>query len=86
VYAYDATPVRPRDSAPQPPRRIHVAHWAYLDNRPLALAREVGQDCALALESFAAHPHLERERLVSNLDDPEPELFLDVGRVNPATD
>jgi hypothetical protein len=82
VYAYDAA-AAVRDGTPAP-RRIHVAHWAYLDGKPVRLAREVGREYALALERFAAHPHLERERLISSLDDAEPELFLDVGRLSDA--
>ncbi len=84
VYAYDAAPVASRDRAPAAARRIHVAHWAYLDGKRVSPSRETGQEYTLALESFAAHPHLERERLVSNLDDPEPEMFLDVGRIGAA--
>ena len=61
--------------------RILVAHWAYLDRKPVRAlhARRVGDEYRLRLESFAENPQLEAERQFNAIEELDLPLFYDVG-------
>jgi hypothetical protein len=77
VYAYD---VDVWQEGRRSTERIHVAHWAWLDSRPVPRDRKVGETYSLLIEPFNVSRNMESERLVSSLTDPGPRLYLDVGR------
>ncbi|MEX0887256.1 MAG: LamG-like jellyroll fold domain-containing protein [Phycisphaeraceae bacterium] len=61
--------------------RFQVAHWAIMDGRPLDRDFTVGETVKLTLERFDDHPQLMGERLTSDSDEFDLELFFDVGPV-----
>lgn len=73
--------VRKVISGAEVPERINVAHWVYLDRKPLpsARGRKPGKICELAVEPAADHPELEPERRFEAIEDPTLPLYLDVG-------
>ena len=59
--------------------RIHIAQWAIRDSRVLSSARRsAGSAFTLTLERYDAHPELEGERLITNIDSGLP-LYYDIG-------
>lgn len=62
--------------------RLRVAHWAYLDRKPMPIrARKVGAVCRLTLEAFEHHPQLERRFIADTLEeDFDVRLYYDVGK------
>ena len=60
-------------------KRIIVAHWVILDAKVIKNDRKVGRIYRLTLEPFDAHPQLESERRVSDIDGLSLRVFYDVG-------
>lgn len=76
VYAYDVTKV---ESGAAPGPRVLVAHWGIRNSQAVALKRRKGDTVRLELEPYDAHPELEGERLILDLDAGGLPLFYDVG-------
>ncbi|MGB2824551.1 MAG: LamG-like jellyroll fold domain-containing protein, partial [Phycisphaerae bacterium] len=63
-------------------REILVAHWAILDAKVVGFRRRVGRAYRLTVEPFADHPQLATERVVTTLDQLDPEMYYDVERIS----
>lgn len=61
--------------------RFQVAHWAIMDTTPIKRTFDLGEAETLHLERFDAHPQLMSERLISDSDEFDLPLFIDVGPV-----
>ena len=57
------------------PKTIAVAEWAILDGKPLAETRRIGGSYRLHLVKFSDFPPLESERLVSESDEFDLDLY-----------
>jgi hypothetical protein len=66
VYEYDVVRVR---SGIDPGPRILVHHWALRDDEAVAPTTRVGETVRLDLDPFDAHPELEGERVVQDMED-----------------
>ncbi len=66
VYTYKVKAVR---KGKLTARRIHVAHWAVLDDKPVGLNRTVGKVYTMTIEPFDAHDELEGERVFNTSDE-----------------
>jgi hypothetical protein len=60
--------------------RIHVAHWAVLDDKPIGLDRKVGRSYTMTLEPFDARDELEGERVFNTSDEFDLPVFYDPSR------
>jgi hypothetical protein len=60
--------------------RIHVAHWAMLDDKPTGLKRKVGQSYTMRLEPFDAREELEGERVFNTSDEFDLPMLYDPSR------
>jgi hypothetical protein len=61
------------------PARLLVAEWAIMDGKRLPEGRKVGASYQLQLEKFADHPELESERLITDSDEFDLEIYYAVG-------
>ena len=77
VYTYKVTAVR---KGKLTARRIHVAHWAMLDDKPVGLDRTVGKPYTMTIEPFDANDELEGERLFNTSDEFDLPVFYDPSR------
>ena len=59
--------------------RITVMHWCILDGQKLKLSKKTGQTYQLKLQDAKHHPQLDRERRMSDIDELDLPVFLDVG-------
>ena len=77
VYAYDVLEVLQGEVEAE---RILVAHWAYLDRKPVRAlrARRVGDEYWLRLERFEENPQLESERQFNAIEEFALPFFYDV--------
>ena len=74
VYAYEIVQVH-EGSDPGP--RILVHHWALHNGRIVAPGTRVGDTVRLAVEPFDAHPDLQGERVIQDMEDPEGLMFYE---------
>ena len=67
VYAYEIVKVH---QGTDPGPRILVHHWALRNDRTIAPGTRVGDTVHLAVEPFDAHPALQGERVIQDMEDP----------------
>ncbi len=58
--------------------RILVLHWGVRDRRPVPFRRRLGETATFAVEPYDAHPELEGERVVMDMDPAGRPLYLAV--------
>ena len=74
VYAYEIVQVH---QGPDPGSRILVHHWALRNDRTVAPGTHVGDIVRLAVEPFDAHPELQGERVIKDMEEPGLPLFYE---------
>ena len=74
VYAYEIVQVH---EGTDPGPRILVHHWALHNGRIVAPGTRVGDTVRLAVEPFDAHPDLQGERVIKDMEDPEGPMFYE---------
>jgi hypothetical protein len=74
VYAYEIVQVH---EGTDPGPRILVHHWALHNGRIVAPGTRVGDTVRLAVEPFDAHPDLQGERVIQDMEDPEGLMFYE---------
>jgi hypothetical protein len=74
VYAYEIVQVH---QGTDPGPRILVHHWALRHDRTVAPRARVGDMVRLAVEPFDAHPELQGERVIKDMEDPGLPMFYE---------
>jgi len=77
VYAYEIVKVH-QGNDPGP--RILVHHWALRKDRNVAPATRIGEVVRLAVEPYDAHPELQGERVIKDVEDIGFPLFYEPAR------
>jgi len=77
VYAYKIVKVY---QGTNPGPRILVHHWALRNDRIVAPATRVGDTVRLAVEPFDAHPELQGERVIKDMEDSGLPMFYEPPR------
>jgi alginate O-acetyltransferase complex protein AlgJ len=77
VYAYEIVQVH---QGTDPGPRILVQHWALRNDRTVAPSTRVGDTVRLAVEPFDAHPELQGERVMKDMEDPGWPMFYEPPR------
>ena len=77
VYAYEIVKVH---QGTDPGPRILVHHWALRNDRTVAPGTRVGDTVRLAVEPFDAHPELQGERVIKDMEDPGLPMFYEPPR------
>jgi SGNH hydrolase-like domain, acetyltransferase AlgX len=74
VYAYEIVQVH---QGTDPGPRILVHHWALRNGRTVAPGTRVGETVLLADAPFDAHPDLQGERVIKDMEDPGWPMFYE---------
>jgi hypothetical protein len=77
VYAYEIVKVH---QGTDPGSRILVHHWALRNDRIVAPNTRVGDTVRLAVEPFDAHPELQGERVIKEMEDAGLPMFYEPPR------
>jgi hypothetical protein len=77
VYAYEIVEVH---QGTDPGPHILVHHWALRNDRAVPPGTRVGDTVRLAVEPFDAHPELQGERVIRDMEDPGLPMFYEPSR------
>jgi hypothetical protein len=77
VYSYEVVKLH---QGAEPGPRILVHHWAIRNNRAVAPATRVGDIVRLAVNPIEAHPELQGERVIKEVEDSGSPMFYEPAR------